>query len=701
MKYHILINLTSLISTKSHQEFNIIFNKHIHNETLENNEIDVLNKIKSYAIIVLSDKKICYENFLGKNTIINSQDELDKLENNLENILSLNEVISNKGFYTVLLRSDLKTQIFVLLSVFCHANNNDRKFTIRNNKINKVNYTSTIFSKFTNLNIKCKRTFDAVDTVDTSRITELPIFRKNNNVLFLGNLQNNIMMKNISVYSLELLNFNNIFIDFSDNVYFMDMRLSIQQQQTLSINTLTNYYNKCLELIHNNNNNNNVTIYAVCDNTIDTQLKLLKYTNINIKYKFTNNISELEILYLVTSCKKGGIIINNLFSWWCGFMNKQINNSNIYMPDNWFNLNNHIDVIGDITYFTRVDYKLKILNLICDFGSNETKSCNHHIRNMLTYLIDNYSYIKISLDEIISNINDIKNYIKTYYEKNIQYDKINLLSYEGVSSFKNIVNKLVKSMNLCFVIDDIHHQGNMYRYRKKIFPQCKYLFLTYAYHYEHRYPRHNNVYLLPHSISYSVEFNNNPINKILVSGHLNLSIYPNRNLAVQLSENNENIVLFKPDYKGYIINDNNTDKTFGLKYYNLLNSYLACFADDATLERRYIVAKFFEITGVGSLLIAFNKNTIDIFTELGFIDKVHYLSVSEDNYKEVVDYVLDSNNLEEINKIRYNGYIHTNKYHTFKNRAIHLNNILCENNLSDEYNIDSITNTQYIKYVLE
>ena len=340
----------------------------------------------------------------------------------------------------------------------------------------------------------------------------------------------------------------------------------------------------------------------------------------------------------------------------------------------------------------------KYLNLVLEYGDNKNHCANHHIRNMLSFLVEFYGYKVCVYEDIINNIDNLTDYFHNIYG---EYDVVNLLAYEGTTRFIDYIDKLNTVVNLGLIVDDIHQGKSLREPRKKIFAKTKYLFLTYAYHFERYFPRHKFLYFLPHSIAYQIEFNLNPIRKILVSGHLNKDIYPNRELMVELSKQNNNIILFKPDFSGYKITEKDYGKTYGYNYCRLLNSYLCCVADDSVLDRRYMICKFFEIMGYGSLLIAFNTNTLEIFKELGFVDGEHYFSINVDNYKEIISFVLDDKNIEQINKIRLNGYNHVNKYHHYSNRAKYLNKILTLQHNDLITSTDLITNTKYIKYVLE
>ena len=74
--------------------------------------------------------------------------------------------------------------------------------------------------------------------------------------------------------------------------------------------------------------------------------------------------------------------------------------------------------------------------------------------------------------------------------------------------------------------------------------------------------------------------------------------------------------------------------------------------------------------------------------------------MNKDNYKDIINYVLDEKNIDTINQIRLCGYEFVNKYHHYSNRAKYLNKILTGES-ENSYSNDFITNTKYIKYVLE
>mgnify|MGYP003949963119 CR=1 FL=1 len=266
-------------------------------------------------------------------------------------------------------------------------------------------------------------------------------------------------------------------------------------------------------------------------------------------------------------------------------------------------------------------------------------------------------------------LQDYNNIVK-YYNSEINA----IIIIEGLTKRLNYPNK-VKQFK--YIVDIHGHDINKY---------CNInLLLPYAYSYN-RYnytPNKEKIYFFPHSIKYNVEFNKNPIHKVLLSGRgrKNIFRYPMRAFMYNQHLQNNNIDYLKPDHSYRTTPDKLEYITSGQKYINKLNKYLCCFTDDLSIYSPYLICKFFEILSSGSLLLASVKNTKIYFKNLGFIDGIHYISMNTENFKEKINYILNNQNREEIDKIRYNGYILANQYHTSEHRAKQLIEII--NNTSN------------------
>jgi predicted transcriptional regulator len=173
-----------------------------------------------------------------------------------------------------------------------------------------------------------------------------------------------------------------------------------------------------------------------------------------------------------------------------------------------------------------------------------------------------------------------------------------------------------------------------------------------------------------------IPFNKNPLNKISLTGSLKKDIYEGRYYAKLLAEENEDIEILQ--HPGYKINRVKKRNKIGSNFYKYLNSFIAGITSSATVRYKsiVIVSKIFEIPKTGSLLIL-DKNCESYMEEYGFINKVNYLQYdSKESLKTVINYVLDSNNLDEINKIRKNGYDLVNKKYTLLQTAKFIDQII-------------------------
>ena len=108
--------------------------------------------------------------------------------------------------------------------------------------------------------------------------------------------------------------------------------------------------------------------------------------------------------------------------------------------------------------------------------------------------------------------------------------------------------------------------------------------------------------------------------------------------------------------------------------------YICCFVDAA---RDYILAKVFEICASGSLLLYMNFNIIQECEKLGFIDGINYISCTQENFIEKVNWILNPNNINLVNSIRLAGYELIKQKHTYLNRYNELLFLLENENNND------------------
>jgi hypothetical protein len=153
-----------------------------------------------------------------------------------------------------------------------------------------------------------------------------------------------------------------------------------------------------------------------------------------------------------------------------------------------------------------------------------------------------------------------------------------------------------------------------------------------------------------------VKLNNNPINKILVSGAISDCCYPERSKLM--------------NFNNVCMKERSNDAWTNEKAYSeYLNKYICCFSSSNYLynmttgnyERSGIILlKTYEILGSGALLLS-PLTEKDRLATIGLIEDVHcmFVDMSDDvKIQEKIDFILDEKNRELIDTIRKNGQNH-------------------------------------------
>ena len=304
---------------------------------------------------------------------------------------------------------------------------------------------------------------------------------------------------------------------------------------------------------------------------------------------------------------------------------------------------------------------------------NISMHINGHITKIFDRLIKKENFVIIDIGDFFINKGTIQNFLMSKFNIIPKY----YITFNNIGAHADIIEELSHILKIICIVDDIHHLKSVRNPRIKVFQNSHYILNTYAYVYNfYKFPISNNNIFFPHSARYLAKFNNKPINKILISGTIIKNIYQDRYYLSQLAKN---------DNRLHILNI--TQNIIGKKYYNTLGKYISCFVDDS---RFYILAKFFEIPASGSLLFAMNINTKHIFSQLGFIDGVNYISCDRNNVIEKIKYITNPNNLHIINKIRKNGHNLIKYNHMWKHRYDYILKLLSskdlyQNNISNQF----------------
>lgn len=327
--------------------------------------------------------------------------------------------------------------------------------------------------------------------------------------------------------------------------------------------------------------------------------------------------------------------------------------------------------------------------------------------NFIDYFKNNKldNIILLSDTEYLSIVNNhnLKDYVKEKYNMDLK----NILIHEGKGFFTDKNLEKLDGVNFFLYAVDIHYQifsENPNNFFIETTKKNKFnLILPYAYfwNYNNNFVPSRNIFF-PHNILYHCKIKENPINKVLISGrgYKNIDRYPNRNkiFGLFLNKKNREYLEHYKSNSSYRIEkrDDYSGKVIREYFIDLLSQYLVCFCDEAnSIADPYILAKFFEIMSSGSLLITYNPVTKKYFEKLGFKDRIHYYSMTEDFMKDI-KYVLDPVNREEVDRIRKAGYEHVWKYHSSEARVKELINMF--NNGFDNYETytDGINGTTYM-----
>jgi hypothetical protein len=299
-----------------------------------------------------------------------------------------------------------------------------------------------------------------------------------------------------------------------------------------------------------------------------------------------------------------------------------------------------------------------------------------HIYNLLEKIIEDTDSKFFDIHELINKQN-LEDYLISTYGSLPKF----IISFYGIGTLSPIAENICKlKIKIIIISDDIHHAKRLSYPRIPCFNLSYVNFNTYGYQLNRwNLPNLSNNYFFPHSARWIIDFNTNPINKVLISGSIS-DIYPDRLYLSKL--NNNNLEILKKN------KDNNI---WGENYYKYLNKYVCCFVDT---PRDYILAKVFETCASGSLLLCMNKQLKKIFEQMGFIDYINYISCTREDVEDKINYITDPDNKLTIDIIRKKGQELIKEKHHYLHRYNYLKNII-EDKYVDEIKINNEYKTTY------
>ena len=249
-------------------------------------------------------------------------------------------------------------------------------------------------------------------------------------------------------------------------------------------------------------------------------------------------------------------------------------------------------------------------------------------------------------------------------------------SYFLLRHYKKFAKRNIK---ILFYMDDLHHDGTSIRNRQSTLIKESHLVIsTYKYTFNKYFPdvSLDKVYWFPHSYptNFKIEFNEDPITKILITGNCNWRVYPYRRKMIMYRKRGYPDAIDTLQHPGYA--EKREGALVGYDYYKYMSKYIASFSCCSNEKTPYVVAKTFEIPATGALLLMYDDLVKEPMKELGFIDKHNYLSVNDDNMEDVIKFIIDPSNKDKITEMRRNGYEHVWKNHLHMNRCKDLDTYL-------------------------
>lgn len=198
---------------------------------------------------------------------------------------------------------------------------------------------------------------------------------------------------------------------------------------------------------------------------------------------------------------------------------------------------------------------------------------------------------------------------------------------------------------------------------------------TYSYFWNKHVSTCKNVLYWSDSCAYPdclTQFNENPINKVLVSGCCKPTAYPERDMMLGLNN---------VEQKPYVAECDNG------AYSRYLNNYLCSFVGPVHVRRtgsmeheynKIVVLKVFETLGSGALLLV-PRIYEEVLNKIGLFDKENCMVVDmgeASGIQDTIDFITNKANRALIDEIRRNGQICAETKFTPMNKFTELKNLV-------------------------
>ncbi len=353
--------------------------------------------------------------------------------------------INKPGFININLMGGLCNQMFQIAAGYALSLKYNKILLIKSldkNPHSNINYFDNIFRKINNKLESSENNYVYTEPKNECLLyRDIPNFK---NIELNGYFQNENYFMEYRNEILELLKIEskqNIYLreKYTDlsNSYFIHIRKGDYVNNSLHDIDIGNYYQKSIEYIKSINDN---PVFYIFSNDIE-YCKTLSWLNENTKFI---DLDEVNSLYLMSMCFKGGIAINSSYSWWGGYLNTNMDKLVIY-PDKWFNSDWKTDIgwIG-----------CNIMNLT----TNTLHTKKYDLQDT-TFILA----IRIEHNDRLVNLNIILKYISYFFNTNF------IIIENGEVSHYDIIKNIIKENKLNY---EFQYNTDTLFNRMKILNEC-------------------------------------------------------------------------------------------------------------------------------------------------------------------------------------------------------------------------------------
>lgn len=302
--------------------------------------------------------------------------------------------------------------------------------------------------------------------------------------------------------------------------------------------------------------------------------------------------------------------------------------------------------------------KLFITNIDSNFRENcDVIWFNDFIFNVINKLNFKYHNFDDTTDNFIIKYNKYPDII-------LIYENINLNNLELFNKLKQFGTKIL------LITEDLHlyneeHAKILYNMSNIILSRFNLIHKIYKWT--------NNIKIIDYPLYCGNKFltdniNYNSINKISMYGNINTDQYYYRHEWYNFFITN-----FKNNFLYFKLNSDELIIELKKYTFGFVTGYCPKIFEK-NIEEHYFVGKFFEVCGLGQVLLVEKKYVLNFLNKYGFVENIHYLDVGNKNYKRINE-ILDINKTK-LDYIRNNAFNLIKKNHMIQNRIEELYNII-------------------------